>query len=71
MDYLKELRDAFAALDDALGGNDADVESDAEERENYPVQYAARIIYGVIQDMQKGKRRLTKREPDGGKSAKK
>lgn len=69
MDYLKELKDAFFALDDALGGNDADVESDEEERENYPTQYAARIISGVIQDMEKAKRRRTKRAPDARKSA--
>lgn len=51
--WMGELKDAFSALDDALGGNDADVESNEEERENYPVQYAARIISGIIQDMQK------------------
>lgn len=71
MDYLKELKDAFSALDDALGGNDADVESDEEERENYPTQYAARIISGVIQDMEKVKRRRTPRALDGAKAAKK
>ena len=71
MDYLKELKDAFSALDDALGDSDMPVETDEEEREQYPVQYAARIISGVIQDMEKAKRRRTKREPDGGKSAKK
>ncbi len=65
---LKELKDAFSALDDALGGNDADVESDEEERENYPVQYAARIISGIIQNMQKEKRRRTPRVPDAGDS---
>lgn len=69
MDYLKELKNAFSALDDALGGNDADVESDEDERENYPTQYAARKISGVIQDMEKRKRHRTKHAPDLGESS--
>ena len=46
---LEILKDAFSALNDALGDSDLPVESDEEEREIAPVQYAARRISEVIQ----------------------
>lgn len=46
---LEILKDAFSALDDALGDFDVPVESDEEEREVAPVQYAARRISELTQ----------------------
>ena len=46
---LEILKDAFSALDDALGDSDLPVETDEEEREYAPVQYAARRVSEVMQ----------------------
>ena len=48
---LEILQDAFSVLDEYLGDSDLPVESDEEEREAAPVQYAARRISEVIQGL--------------------
>jgi hypothetical protein len=68
---LEILKDAFGALDDALGDSDFPVETDEEERETVPVQYAARLISGLIQELEQPRaaqllRAPERSEQDGG-----
>jgi hypothetical protein len=49
MDLVNELSLVHSALDDAIGDTDAThIEDDDELREQYPVQWAAEHLAGII-----------------------